>query len=126
MAIGRWMNLKEAAAYMSCSITTVQRHIEQGFLDWHVTGTGFRRLDREQIDALFTIPNRGLVKNRGVVTAEDERRFIIPKELRQKARNMGLKNAKKSDSGRGKRVPVQNSGVPDKKSRESAAELPVQ
>lgn len=118
----RWMSIAEAAKYLTCSRSTIQRHIEQGFLDWHVTGTGFKRLDREQLDAIFVIPSRGLPKNRGVVTAEDERRFIIPKELR----NKGPKNAKKSDSGRVKRVPVQDSGVPDKKSRKSAAELPVQ
>lgn len=73
---GRWMGLREAAEYIGASVTTVKRHITAGVLNWHETATGFKRLDREQIDAMFTVPNRGLPRNRGVVTAEDERRYI--------------------------------------------------
>jgi len=74
--IGRWMGLREAAEYMGCSVTTVKRHIDEGILNWSHTLIGFKRLDREQIDAMFIMPARGLPRNRGVVTEEDERRFV--------------------------------------------------
>ena len=78
---GRWLDQKSAAEYMDCSLATVKRHLDAGVLSWHVTPTGFKRLDREQIDAMFTVPERPS-ETRGVVTAEDERRYI-----RRKATN---------------------------------------
>ena len=79
---GRWMDITTAAEYMGCSTATVRRHIEARVIDIHVTAQGLKRLDREQIDAMFTIPNRAAARP-GVVTAEDERRYVTPKHLRK-------------------------------------------
>jgi len=72
----RWLSLSAAAEYLSCSVTTVKRQINDGCLRWHQTPIGFKRLDREEIDRIFTPYNNKEDRKRGVVTEEDERRYV--------------------------------------------------
>lgn len=72
----RYMKLCEAAAYVNASTRTVQRWIDRGVLCWVTIAGNLRRIDREQIDALVSRPAQKDVS--GIVTPEEEARFVIP------------------------------------------------
>lgn len=50
----RWLTRKEAAAYMTCSVPTIDRWIREGRLTKHtVQDTQSVRLDRDELDSLL-------------------------------------------------------------------------
>lgn len=52
-ASARYVNINDAAAYLSCAPKTVRRLISAGKLDAYRLGTRAIRVDREQLDALL-------------------------------------------------------------------------
>lgn len=63
-----------AAEYLGCSVKTVRRHVTAGFIHVNETPGGLRRIDREELDALFHPEPPSA--NRGTVTEDEWRRYV--------------------------------------------------
>ena len=69
----RFLKITDAAEYMGVSTRTIQRFVAEGILLLVTFPHEIKRIDREEIDALG---RREETANPGVVTAEDERRYV--------------------------------------------------